>query len=181
MKNNLKKIFYLIAFIWIVFIVNLILPINLNNYGIVPRTQVGLIGIFFSPFLHGSILHITSNTIPLAILSFTIFNFYPRHSVSFFSMAILFTGILVWIFGRSSSHIGASGLIYAEASFIICSGFLIKDFKSILISILCVIGYGGLIWGVLPTKYWISWEGHIFGAISGIIISLLMFKKRKNA
>jgi len=87
---------------------------------------------------------------------------------------------LVWLMGRSASHIGASGLIYSLAAFNITFGFLQKKILNIIVSLVVVFLYGGLIWGVFPTRFYISWEGHLFGAIAGIFLAY-MFNKKKGS
>lgn len=177
-----KNISLFIIFIWGVFILNMITPsFDFNQFGIVPRTLSGLIGIICSPFLHANILHIISNTIPLFVLSFLLFLFYRKYAFGLLVSLILLSGSLVWLFARPACHIGASGLIYALAAFIITSGIYSRKFTSIILSIVVVLVYGGLIFGIFPTQVHISWEGHLFGAISGIFISYLRFNNAKGS
>jgi len=178
MKELIKDILIFVGFIWLVWLVDFLIPfIDLTQYGIVPRTTQGLIGILFAPFIHGGIMHIASNTIPLIVLSFILFKFYDKQALLVILYSIIMGGFLVWIFGRSSSHIGASGLIYSLAAFNVVFGFLQKKFVNILVSLLVVFLYGGLIWGVLPTHYYISWEGHLFGAITGVFLAFYFSKR----
>ena len=94
--------------------------------------------------------------------------------------SVVIGGALVWIFGRTASHVGISGLIYSLASFLIVAGIYKRDLKSILVSVAVVIAYGGLIWGIFPGRFWISWEGHLFGAIAGCLVAYFQFKNSKN-
>jgi membrane associated rhomboid family serine protease len=89
----------------------------------------------------------------------------------------ILTGSLVWIFGRQSEHIGASGLIYGFAAFLFFGGIFRKNTRLLAISLLVLVYYGGIIWGVLPLDPRISWEGHLFGALSGIFAAYI-FKNR---
>lgn len=175
--KKLKPLFIFIISLWIIWLIDLILPVDLNSLGIKPRSISGLIGIICSPFLHGNLAHLISNTIPLLVLGSVTILFYEKQALKVFVMGAIIGGLLVWLFGRSAIHIGASGLIYALASFLIFYGMFKKDFKSILISILVILTYGGLIWGVLPTVRGVSWEGHLFGAVAGFIIANLMNRK----
>ena len=80
----------------------------------------------------------------------------------------LFTNLLVWIFARPSFHIGASGLVYALAFFLIFLGIFRKDGRSLFITIVITLMYGGIIYGVVPQENGVSWESHLLGAIVGI-------------
>lgn len=167
MNQSIKNILRLVVLIYVIHIINWILPYDLSQWGILPRTLWGLPGIAFAPLLHGSWVHLLSNTVPLVFLLFLLGTFYTKKTSEVIATIVLLGGLLVWIFGRSSIHIGASGLIYGLASFLIVHGVLQRNFKSLLLSILVVGLYGGLIWGVFPTHPWISWEGHLFGALAG--------------
>lgn len=176
--TKLKPLFLLIFAMWFIWAVNLIIPVNLNMFGIKPRSISGLIGIICSPFLHANLAHILSNTIPLLFLGSVTIMFYRKLALDVFILGSLIGGILVWIFARNAIHIGASGLIYSLASFLIFFGIFKKNIKSVLISILIIFTYGGLVWGVLPLIKGVSWEGHLFGAIAGFIIAYL-YKNKK--
>ncbi|MGB5988259.1 MAG: rhomboid family intramembrane serine protease [Marinifilaceae bacterium] len=175
--NLAKSVGILIGIVWAVFIINSITPFyNFNHLGIIPRTVRGLAGIICSPFLHASLSHIISNTIPLFVLTFLLFSFYKKYALEVFAILILLSGSLVWLFARSACHIGASGLIYALAAFIVTSGFYSRNIRTSILSIVVIFVYGGLIFGIFPTRFNVSWEGHLFGAISGIFVSYQLFK-----
>ena len=152
---------------WLIFFIELNFGINLAIFGILPREAIGLLGILFAPLLHGSLLHLVSNTLPLLFLGITLYYFYGKIARNVFLMSYFLTGTLVWLFGRTSFHIGASGLIYGIASFLFFSGIVRAEFKSLVISLAVVLTYGGLVWGVLPTLPGVSWESHLFGALVG--------------
>ena len=155
-------------FMWVLFSIEFYLGFDLGWLGIYPRTFSGAIGILTSPMIHGSLHHIFSNTLPLILLGSTLYMFYNAIAIRVFIQCYVLTGILVWIFGREFYHIGASGLIYGLAFFLISYGLFRKDFKSLSISIIVVLLYGGLVYGVLPTRSEISWESHLFEALVGI-------------
>lgn len=168
-----KLIFQFIITIYIVFTISLFFPII--NLGIIPRTLKGLIGIITSPFLHGSFKHIISNTAPLIVLLFILNHFYPQKALSVILFTIIAGGLLVWLFGRNANHIGASGLIYGVAAFLIANGFIEQKFTPLLISVVVTVLYGGLIWGIFPSlQSYISWESHLFGAVTGVLISFFL-------
>lgn len=165
--------------IWLVFTFQFYSQIDLGFLGIYPREISGLVGIITSPLVHGNAQHILSNTIPLLFLGITVFVFYHRIARWVFINCYILTGILVWIFGRPFYHIGASGLIYGLAFFLIFYGLFRKDFRSLAISIVIVILYGGLIYGIFPTVSHISWESHAFGAFVGIGLAFVYRNTRK--
>lgn len=168
-----KYILQFAALLYVIYFIGLFIPIT--KFGIVPRTTSGLIGVFTAPFLHGGIRHLVSNTIPLITLLIVLNTIYPTKTLVVFLFVTLTGGLLVWIFGRDANHIGASGLIYGLVAFLIVYGILEKKYIPIAISIGVAVVYGGLIWGIFPSvKSYISWEGHLFGAISGVLIAFLL-------
>ena len=156
------------AIMWLLFLFEAFTPFDFGFLGLYPRHFSGLIGIITSPLIHGSLHHIISNTIPFIFLGTMLFLFYSKIAMRVFIQCYVFTGLLVWIFGREFYHIGASGVIYGLAFFHIFYGFFRKDFKSLAISIFVVLLYGGLIYGVFPMRQGVSWESHMFGALIGI-------------
>ena len=163
-----------VFFIWVTFSIQFFLHIDLSYLGILPRTTHGLIGIFTAPMIHGNSVHIISNTIPLLFLGWTLFYFYESKAKQIFIICYFGTNILVWVFARPSLHIGASGLVYGIAFFIISYGIFKKDFKALLISIVVIFFYGSLVYGILPYQPGISWESHLFGAVVGLLSALLI-------
>ncbi|MBL4746917.1 MAG: rhomboid family intramembrane serine protease [Flavobacteriaceae bacterium] len=180
MNEAIKKAISIVILIWVIFLIDNLLGLNLTNFGIVPRTTSGLLGVFTAPLLHAGFFHIISNSIPVFILSATLFFFYKKEAPGVIIKSILLGGGLVWLFARSANHIGISGLIYSLAAFLIVAGFIKKDIKSIIVSAGILFIYGGLIWGVFPGRISVSWEGHLFGAIAGGLIAYSTFKKNKT-
>ena len=160
--------------IWTVFWVEVRFQVNLSDYGIYPRTFKGLRGIVFSPFLHGSVEHLYNNTLPLAILSGALVYFYRSVSAKVLLTGIIISGLITWIIGRPSFHIGASGLIYVLASFIFFKGIFTKHFRLVALSMLIVFIYGGMLWYIFPIKEGISWEGHLGGFITGLALAFIL-------
>ncbi len=164
---------------WSVYFTEIVFHLNLGFLGVWPREYFGLIGIITAPMIHGNSLHLLSNTIPLLFLGSTLFLFYQRIAGKVFFLCYIITGMLVWLFGRPTFHIGASGVIYGLAFFLIFFGFFRKDIRSLFISIVMVIFYGGLIYGILPNQAGISWESHLFGSLVGATAALYYGKVRK--
>jgi membrane associated rhomboid family serine protease len=174
--------FRLVFLMWAAFFVEFLYGIPLSLFGIVPWTAIGLVGILTGPMLHGSLNHLVSNTIPLLFLGSVLFFFYGRIGGTVFFRSYFWTNIMVWLFGRqNSSHIGASGVVYGLAFFLIFFGIFRRDFTSMLISIVVIMLYGGVIYGILPTDPRVSWESHFAGALVGIYTAIgLSSKKQVN-
>ncbi|PCH73019.1 MAG: rhomboid family intramembrane serine protease [Flavobacteriaceae bacterium] len=180
MNESIKKAVSIVILLWVVFLIDTLLGLHLTRFGIVPRSIQGLLGIFTAPFLHGGFFHLLSNSVPIFVLSTATFYFYKKEAPGVFLKSIILGGGLVWLFARSANHIGISGLIYSLALFLIVTGFIKKDIKSIIVSAGILFMYGGLIWGVFPGRVSVSWEGHLFGAIAGGIIAYTTFKNNKT-
>jgi membrane associated rhomboid family serine protease len=154
---------------WVIKLSETAFDIRFTTLGLKPRTIDGLIGIVTSPFIHADYLHLISNTIPLLILGAALIYFYKPIAFKVFVLIFFLTGIWVWLAGRPSYHIGASGVVYGLAFFLFLSGIFRKDRSLMAFSLLVVFLYGSIIWGILPIESGMSWEGHLFGALSGII------------
>lgn len=152
--------------------------LNFASCGIYPRRLEGLPGILFSPFIHGDVKHLLSNISALPILMLLLTTLYKRNYVIIFSTLYFLTGIFVWIFGRESYHIGASGIIYALASFVFFGGLVSKRKGAAAISMLVLLLYGGMVWGIFPADSHISWESHLFGGVSGFIGAFIFVKEK---
>jgi len=174
-SNLLTPLLFPIA-LWIVHLLSLLFAEDLSRLGLLPRNLLGLLGIFTSPLIHADFSHLISNTIPLIVLGYIIFYFYPKVSYMLFIFIYFFTGLLVWIFARQVFHIGASGIVYGFVSFLFFSGIFRKDNTSIALALVITFLYGGLVWGMIPGWKGISWESHLFGAITGLIAAYLFRK-----
>lgn len=171
--------FRLVFLMWLSFTLEFYYHWNIGIFGIVPRTIPGIIGIFTAPFIHGNIYHLISNTIPLLFLGSVLYFFYDALAPTVFFRAYFWTNILVWLFAwPGHSHIGASGVVYALAFFLIFFGIFYRDFRSLFISVVVFLMYGGIFYGVLPTDPQVSWESHLAGALVGIATAINLSKKR---
>jgi membrane associated rhomboid family serine protease len=168
----------LVFLMWGFFFLEGYFEIDLGVFGIWPRRIFGLIGIFTAPMLHGNLVHLVSNTLPLLFLGMTLFYFYDKVARQVFFHCYFTTGFLVWVFARPNIHIGASGLIYGIASFLVFFGVFRKDFKSLIISAIIIFVYGSMVYGVFPTQPGVSWESHLLGAIVGAVTASSMAKKK---
>ncbi len=158
-----------VLLLFAVYFSEFLMKIDLGFLGIYPREPLGLIGIITGPIIHGNYIHLISNAFPILILGTVLFYFYDRIAIPVFMVCYFATGALVWIFAKPNFHIGASGLIYGIALFLMTFGLFRKDFSSLLISAIVAIFYGGIIYGVFPNQTGISWESHFFGALMGLV------------
>jgi len=185
LKQVYSVLFYPFLFVsiaWMVFWMQNTVRYNFLKWGILPRETAGLPGIITSVFVHGDIKHILSNTIPLLVLGMMLFYFYKKIAKSVFLWLWIVSGLWLWIGGRSSDsyptyHIGASTLVYGLAAFLFFSGLFRRHLRLMAVSALVVFLYGGIVWGVFPIKEEMSWEGHLFGMIAGVLIA---FNYRKE-
>ena len=170
----------MLAFLWIIEILNLITGHSLNYLGIRPLEIDGIKGILFAPFLHGSVSHLMSNSLPFLILMWIVLTFYDDIWIRVSVFSIILGGIGVWLLGgQGTVHVGASGLIFSFIGFLLASGVFRRNIKSFIISLAVFLLYGGtLIFGVLPGQPGISWQGHLFGALAGVVLAWVYRKKQ---
>lgn len=165
----------IISIFWVVKSLELIFNISFAGLGLLPLKAEGLKGILFAPAIHGSVAHLISNSIPLFLLGSALFYYYRSKAWQIFILSWLITGIWVWLFARGSAyHIGASGVVYALASFHFFSGIIRKEPRLIAFSLLVTFLYGSFVWGIIPDfalKEKISWESHLMGAIAGLVFA----------
>ena len=157
--------------IWVVYWVELVIGVNFNEMGVKPRTLLGLRGVVLSPFIHGSLEHLYNNTIPLGILLSALWYFYRDVAWKVLVYGILLSGLITWLIGRTSYHIGASGFIYVLASFIFFKGIFSSHFRLIALSLIVVFIYGSMLWYIFPVKDGMSWEGHLAGFLTGLFLA----------
>jgi membrane associated rhomboid family serine protease len=179
-REEIQYILIFIGVLWAVFILSLLFP-SLDNFGLVPRTIKGLIGIPAMLFLHANLLHLLGNTIPLFILLALLAGSKAR-SWEIVIDIVLLGGALLWLLGRSATHIGASGLIFGLISFLIFSGILEKRLLPLIMTLIVGFLYGGtLLRGVLPQiDSHISWDAHLYGAIAGGIVAYMLTREDRD-
>lgn len=163
-----------VGLIWLIYLMNWAFDVDPDPFGIRPREWIGIVGIFFAPLVHSGFAHITANTLPLLVLGTAMLFLYPSSALRALPVIYLGPGVIVWLFGRGSVHLGASGLIYGLVSFIFCAGLLRGDRRAIAASLIVAFMYGSLTLGLLPDPPQVSWETHLAAAIIGALLALLL-------
>ncbi len=178
-KSEKKEIFRILSIpflfvlvMWLVKLIELEFDLSFIKFGVSPQTSKGLKGILFSPFIHKDLTHLFNNSYPILILGGLLFSVYRKIALQIFVWLFFISGFWLWIIGRPSFHIGASGIIYALASFLFISGLIRKNPRLAAVSLVIIFLYGSMIWGIFPTKDTISWEGHLAGFVAGILAAI---------
>ena len=162
------------AVLWLIRIVESATGITLAGLGIYPNRLENLDGILFSPLIHSSYSHLFANTAPLLILGTALLYGYPRSSRIVIPSVYLGTGLAVWLFARPAYHIGASGLTFGFMFFVFTIGAIRWDRRAIALSMIVFFLYGSMIWGIFPNEPDISFESHLFGALIGVVLAILL-------
>ncbi len=178
-REELRWIFAFVSLIWCVFFLDRFLP--LETLGLVPRSVSGLVGVGAMTFLHTDFSHLLGNTVPLISLLLLLAGS-RANSIAIVCVIAFGGGVLLWAFGRSDTlHIGASLLVFGLVAYLIVSGLLERRPMALALSILVAFLYGGtLLGGIMPWQTDISWDGHLFGAIAGVISAFLFNRKRSQ-
>jgi membrane associated rhomboid family serine protease len=172
--------FLLVVLMWALRLIETIGGYDFGFLGIYPLKWYGLIGIITTPFIHSGFSHLIANTVPMLVLGSALFYFYKDIAFRVLLMIWLFTGFWVWIGARESYHIGASGIVYGLAAFILVSGIIRRHTGLMAVALVVVFLYGSLIWGIFPEffpKERISWESHLFGLVAGISLAIFYRKE----
>ena len=142
--------------------------------GIEPREFDGLDGVLFAPLLHGDWAHLAANTVPFLVFGFLAMAGGIRQFVVVTATIWLLGGLGVWLLGPAdTNHIGASGVIFGWLVFLLARGFYTRSAAQIVLAVGLFLIWGGVLWGVLPGDPGISWQGHLFGALAGLLAARL--------
>lgn len=169
------------ALLYLVELIDVILPMNLDNGGIVARSLSGLDGIAWAPLLHAGWPHLLANTVPVLVFAFLAM---ARGIGPWIAVTVtiwLVGGIGVWLTGPSDAHtVGASGLAFGWLAFLLVRGLFNRSFAQLAVAAVLLAVWGGMLWGVLPGQAGISWQGHLFGALGGVLAAWLTAKSDRK-
>ena len=171
-----------VALLWLVEIVDAVTAGSLDRYGIEPRTQDGLVGILAAPLLHSGWTHLEANSVPLLILAFLVAAASTARLFGVLAWAWLVSGLGVWLVGPPNSvTVGASGLVFGLLTYTMVVGFLERRPIGILIGVGVFLVYGSVLLGALPGDPGVSWQGHLFGAVGGVLAAYHLASRRRPA
>jgi membrane associated rhomboid family serine protease len=173
----------LIALMWLLIIADIVLPARLIELGIIPRTLEGLFpGMIAAPFLHVGSMHLLANMVPLAVLG-TIAALRDWLGMWIaLACSLVVSGLGVWLLSPSYTvTVGASGIVFGLFGYLLARGIFIRRIGDILIAVLLVLVYGSMLWGVLPTQPYVSWQGHLFGFFGGVLAAFATAKRTRAA
>lgn len=179
-KHCFKLVCFLVSMLVLMQFINSFISYGiLSAFGIMPRAPWGLLGIPFAPVIHHSWGHLFSNLLPLVVLCWLVCQLGARFFWLGTTGIIFIGGFLVWLFGGSGVHAGASGLIFGYWGLLLAYAWFHRSLKSMLIALFVVFLYGGMLWGFLDMRAHISWSSHFFGAIAGVIMAKVLSKPQK--
>ena len=174
MKRCFTAVASFTAVLWLIKIIEMMVGANFAIYGVYPGQPGGLTGIIWSPLIHTSFSHLLANTAPLLLLGTALLYGYPRSAKIVIPAVYFGSGLGVWLFARDAFHVGASGLTFGFMFFVFTVGVLRWDKRATALSLVVFFLYGGMIWGIFPSKPDISFESHFFGAMIGIALAVLL-------
>lgn len=164
-----------VALLYAIEVIDTVASGRLDGHGVRPRSDEGLLGIVFAPFLHGGWAHLVANTVPLLVLGFLLALSGVRTWVAVTAIVWVVGGVGVWLVGGANSvHIGASGLVFGWLVYLMVRGVFARNLGQIALGVLIFVVYGSVLWGVIPGRPGISWEGHLFGAMGGALAAWLL-------
>lgn len=169
-----------VAFIWLLELVDqLLFHEALDDFGVWPRTAVGLWGILLAPVLHAGFAHLMANTVPFLVLGWFVMVRRLGDFIAVSIITVLVSGLGIWLIAPANTvHLGASGLIFGYFGYLLLRGYFERSLSSIFWSIVVLFLYGGMIWGVLPQGMGISWQSHLFGFIGGGVAAYWLTRRR---
>lgn len=166
-----------VALLWWIRMLEVALGQPLGALGVRPGEWSGLVGVLAAPLIHGSTKHLVGNTLPLLVLGTLAFATYPRSAARAVALTWVASGLGIWLIGRESSHIGASGLTHGLMFFLFALGLLRRDRPAVGAMLIAFFLYGGMLLTVLPGDPQVSWEAHLCGAAAGVLAALLWWRR----
>lgn len=171
-----------VALLYVIELIDVISGDSLQDGGIEPRELDGLWGILFAPLLHDDWAHLASNTVPLLVLGFMVVLASVMRGAAVVAIIWVVAGFGTWLIGgANTNHIGASGIVFGLLAYLIVRGIFSRSAIQIAIGLVVLVFYGGMLWGVLPSGPRISWEGHLFGAVGGVVAAWVVASDARDA
>jgi membrane associated rhomboid family serine protease len=179
--DGFKVVAALAVVMWVVEVINSVDHYDLNQFGIEPRKLEGLDGVLFAPFLHGSWGHLIGNTIPFVIMGCAVALKGAGRVLAVTAIVGLVSGLGTWLISPDHSiTVGASGIVFGYATYLLLQGFFDREVVGILIGVVVVALWGTALLSSLAPHPGVSWQGHVFGAIGGAVAAELLRRDRRN-
>lgn len=184
--SDKKKMYYAVFFpviicffVILVFLFERGMGLNFKEGGVFPREPKTLLNIFTMPFIHGDWSHLLNNLVSFFVLCTSLYYFYSEIANKIVVLSVILSGLILWVIGRDSWHIGMSGVIYSFTFFLFFSGIIRKHIPLIAIALIVVFLYGNNVWHLFPWQKMdpVSWEGHLAGAVSGMLLAVVYRKQ----
>jgi membrane associated rhomboid family serine protease len=176
---GVQVVLCLLAAMWVLEVVDLALDHRLDQYGIEPREPDGLVGVVAAPFLHADFGHLIANTIPFVVLGIIIGLQGVARVLVVTGIVMLVSGVGTWLIGPDNSlHIGASGIVFGYATYLLARGLFNRDLVEIAIGLGVVAIWGTALLGGLVPQDGVSWQGHFFGAVGGVLAARVLARPR---
>ncbi len=180
-KKIINSLFVPVLFVllmWAVKLLEVFTHSDYSQYGLRTGEASGLPGILTMPFLHGDFKHLSGNSIPFLILGSLLYYFYKKVATTVLLWIWFAGGAWLWLVGgHGTTHIGASGIVYGLATFLFFMGVIRREYRSMVISLLVIFLYGSIFWGIFPIYKGVSWEGHLYGALAGLVAAIYFRKE----
>lgn len=159
-----------VALLWVIEAYDAATAGRLDAEGIRPRDSEGLLGVVFAPLLHAGWDHLAANSVPLLVLGFLVLATGVARGLAATAVIWVVGGLGTWLVAPERTiHLGASGLVFGFLTYLVLRGFFARSAGQITIGVMVFLFYGGLLWGVLPGTPGVSWQGHLFGAVGGVL------------
>jgi membrane associated rhomboid family serine protease len=177
-RSGLLLVAAMSVLMWVTEVVDLAVG-RLDALGIEPRSVDGLSGVAFAPFLHAGFGHLAANTLPFLVLGALIALSGLRRVLSVTLVVALVSGLGTWLVAPSGSlHVGASGVVFGYAAYLVVRGVFDRRLRYLAVGLIVALVYGTtLLFGLLPREG-ISWQGHLFGALGGVLAARLLARRR---
>jgi membrane associated rhomboid family serine protease len=168
----------LAAVMWIVELADQVASIRMDRYGIEPRNPDGLDGIVFSPFLHASFDHLIGNTVPFLLLGVAIALGGAARVLAVTAIVAFTGGLGTWLVAPANTvHIGASGIVFGYAAYLTARGLFSRSLGQIALGVAVLAVWGTTLLRGLVPEDGISWQGHLFGAVGGVLAAWALHRR----
>lgn len=183
MRGNIRTIILIVGVLWVIEFVNTVFFDHLLGIlGVWPRDFYHLYGILLAPLWHADSEHLLSNTVPFVVFSYLVMLGGRARFWTVIIVTTIVSGGGIWLFGASGSvHYGASGVVFGLFGYLLADGWYRRDSRSILITLLVFMFFGGMLWGLISFRPGISWEGHFFGFWGGVFAAKILAEEKRDA